>query len=48
MTTEAEAIAKLAHGAALAQIVRTADGREILVHSDDVSEQDVSDPHASS
>jgi len=43
MTTEAEAIAKLAQKGA--QIVKTHDGREFLVHPSGFSHSEVSDPY---
>ena len=43
MTTEAEAIAKLAQKGA--EIVKTQDGREFLVHPSGFSHSEVSDPH---
>lgn len=45
MSTEAEAVAKLARGHSVAQIVKSEDGREFLVTANEFSEREISDPH---
>src|SRR5690242_16025961 len=45
MTTEADAVAKLARESAAATTIRTADGREFLIVPSGASQIDVSDEH---